>query len=414
MTQTVEKSSKPEYKKATTLFQYLIKIKPLGLLYGSAGRFLSPENLVGRSGNSFPPSAATLSGIFAAEYWKQKNDRNEDSEESKKPDPFESLQLAGAFWAYDDDIKSNSQDFYVPTPMNCLVKDSQITSLLTWNSDREEWQSALPRKQQDKESDTDYARDKYKPKNDKYQKGSWLKLSDWGELKPPKKEVHSEDYDGFPKVITQTPWQFLPHLHPRLAEDQRCVDEGNAQGSLFLENSVQMKPDVSLVYLSSMPLENGWYRFGGEGHLVEIESIPLSNDLTNLLNRDVGNCFATITPAIWGSNRKSYREPVVGDRCESVWYPSHKADQIKPILVQRPSPMRYRLGNYSPDGETKTTQPVAQAKRLSRGRYAVPPGAVYVVDRSLPCWQNWDEEWFPKEAYSFKRWGCGLALPLPV
>lgn len=33
-------------------FQYLIIIKPLGFLYGSAGRFLSPDNLVGRSGTS--------------------------------------------------------------------------------------------------------------------------------------------------------------------------------------------------------------------------------------------------------------------------------------------------------------------------------------------------------------------------
>ncbi|NJR66897.1 MAG: CRISPR-associated protein Cmr3, partial [Leptolyngbyaceae cyanobacterium CRU_2_3] len=48
------------------MFRYLIAIEPLGLLYGSAGKFLSPENLVGRSGNSFPPSAATLSGLFAA------------------------------------------------------------------------------------------------------------------------------------------------------------------------------------------------------------------------------------------------------------------------------------------------------------------------------------------------------------
>ncbi|HEY9691886.1 MAG TPA: hypothetical protein V6D15_06760 [Oculatellaceae cyanobacterium] len=27
-------------------------------------------------------------------------------------------------------------------------------------------------------------------------------------------------------------------------------------------------------------------------------------------------------------------------------------------------------------------------------------------------WQDWDDAWFPKEAFSFKRWGCGLALPL--
>jgi CRISPR-associated protein Cmr3 len=37
------------------MFKYLISIEPLGLLYGSAGGFLSPESLVGRSGESFPP-----------------------------------------------------------------------------------------------------------------------------------------------------------------------------------------------------------------------------------------------------------------------------------------------------------------------------------------------------------------------
>ena len=50
------------------MFKHLIAIEPLGLLYGSAGRFLSPENLVGRSGTQFPPSAATLSGVFASQY----------------------------------------------------------------------------------------------------------------------------------------------------------------------------------------------------------------------------------------------------------------------------------------------------------------------------------------------------------
>jgi CRISPR-associated protein Cmr3 len=68
-------------------FEYLIVIEPLGLLYGSAGRFLSPENLVGRSGTSFPPSAATLSGLYAA---------------TSSSTELESLQLAGPFWAKSD------------------------------------------------------------------------------------------------------------------------------------------------------------------------------------------------------------------------------------------------------------------------------------------------------------------------
>lgn len=46
------------------MFKYLITIHPLGLMYGSSGGFLSPENLVGRSREKFPPDAATLSGLF--------------------------------------------------------------------------------------------------------------------------------------------------------------------------------------------------------------------------------------------------------------------------------------------------------------------------------------------------------------
>jgi len=52
----------------THQFTHRILIHPLGLLYGSRGRFLSPENLVGRSGFHFPPDTPTLSGLYAAHY----------------------------------------------------------------------------------------------------------------------------------------------------------------------------------------------------------------------------------------------------------------------------------------------------------------------------------------------------------
>ena len=100
-------------KENYTLFKYLIVIEPLGFLYGSAGRFLSPENLVGRSGTSFPPSAASLSGLFAAYY---SGDRTQ----------LKDLQLAGPFWAKnsnDDQV----QNFYVPTPFNYLAKMNPTT-----------------------------------------------------------------------------------------------------------------------------------------------------------------------------------------------------------------------------------------------------------------------------------------------
>ena len=72
------------------MFQHLITIEPLGLLYGSAGRFLSPDNLVGRSGNSFPPSAVTLAGVFAHALGKNK---------------LADLTVAGPFWAKCDEVQ---------------------------------------------------------------------------------------------------------------------------------------------------------------------------------------------------------------------------------------------------------------------------------------------------------------------
>ena len=93
------------------MLEYVIIIQPLGLLYGSSGRFLSPENLVGRSGTQFPPTAATLSGLFA--YYARQNN---------KPEILPKLLLAGPFWAKEN----NPQNFYLPTPFNCLVKDNEI------------------------------------------------------------------------------------------------------------------------------------------------------------------------------------------------------------------------------------------------------------------------------------------------
>lgn len=131
--------------------------------------------------------------------------------------------------------------------------------------------------------------------------------------------------------------------------------------------------------------------------MVDLQCIALDASTQELLTQDVGDRFALITPAIWGSNRFSYREPMIyqNNNWEPAW-------QTETLLTERAIPFRYRLG-----GKEKT-------KRLSRGRYAVPAGSVYVLKKALSesSWQDWKEEWFPKEAYSFKRWGCGLALPL--
>lgn len=348
------------------MFRYLIIIEPLGFLYGSAGRFLSPENLVGRSGTSFPPSAATLSGIFAAEW-------QTEAEKAKLRD----LQLAGPFWAEE----KNVQNFYVPTPFNCLVKDDKIAHILTWQG--EKWM--LPSGE--------------KPPNDKFQTGTWMGIEDWEKLE--ENSLEQPEVKG-------NPWKFLPHLHPRLREDERHVktDAADNQGSLFLENAVQLDPETCLVYLSNQEIPAGWYRFGGEGHIVAIRCEAIAEPAKKLLEQPLQRSFALITPAVWGSNRLSYREPKVklGNQWQSVWYDSESG--MKSMLTQRSQPIRFRLGD-------RENQQPNQPKLLSRGRYAVPAGTVYIVDRPLDkTWQQWPDEWFPTEGYSFKRWGCGLSLPL--
>ncbi|MBW4433162.1 MAG: type III-B CRISPR module-associated protein Cmr3 [Pelatocladus maniniholoensis HA4357-MV3] len=374
------------------LFKYLITIEPLGLLYGSAGKFLSPENLVGRSGSYFPPSTATLSGLFAASYT--------DAE-------IHDLLLAGPFWGITDELKPTEQNFYVPTPRNYLVKDGKIEAKLTWKKYIDK---------QDKESYGWRDGDK-EPPNDKFESNTWLAINQWDEAKEVKK----------------APWKFLPHLHPRLELDERRVvrqknDQEAPQGSLFLENSVQMEPDTCLVYLSNIKLEPGWYRFGGEGHMVDVSCLDLAQNITTKINRTIENSFALITPAVWGSNRLSYREPVYLQKGDKQKYskPDPESDERKvwsvaAVLTERPIPFRYRLGNrenqhsqeqqHESDNNKQNSQP---PKLLSRGRYAVPAGTVYVLKEPInQPWQEWPDDWFPKEGPSLKRWGCGLALPLP-
>jgi CRISPR-associated protein Cmr3 len=369
----------------TCLFQYLISIEPLGFLYGSTGRFLSPENLVGRSGTHFPPSAATLSGLFAAHYAQQLENNPERLREILHP-----LCLAGPFWAYRD----NAQNFYVPTPFNCLVKNNTIHYLMGWQEGK--WQVWQP----DKNSwET--------PPNDKFDRGTWLAVDRWQDL-------HPHQPQRFRAIELQPqPWKFNPHLHPRLKDAERCVDSDRPnRDSLFLENAVQLDPDVCLVYLSNTlllkPGMSGWYRFGGEGHLANVRCEVLSPATQILLSQKAAQRFAIVTSAVWGSNRLSYRTPAAS---QSDWednLPWSADCKVEAMLTERPFPFRYRMGGQG------------TGRRLSRGRYAVPAGTVYVADRPLPAWQEWPEDWFATESrdankqinFTTKRWGCGLALPL--
>ncbi|ACK69239.1 hypothetical protein PCC7424_0783 [Gloeothece citriformis PCC 7424] len=355
-------------------FNYLIAIKPLGLLYGSRGRFISPDNIVGRSGTSFPPVSPTLSGVFAAEYG-QDNPCLKD------------LVVAGGFWAKSQDIQS----FFVPTPLNILVNQEEIQPFkdcslkwhtikdkLTWDSTEQKWT---------KQQKTDTGKN--------HQSATWIKIDDWQKLQH--WSIKS------PLLVCESPWQELPHLHPGLEENERHTKrvEEDGRGSLFLENAVQLNPDVSLVYLSNQSLsldlgKTGWYRFGGEGHIVEISCHELAETTQNLLTETITDQLALITPAVWGSNHLSYRDPKIFDneQWRDIW-------KLKTLITERPTPFRYRLG-----GKGKN-------KRLSRGRYAIPAGTVYLLENPLNLpWLQWPESWFPVEGYSFKRWGCGLALPL--
>ena len=99
------------------MFEYLIVVEPLGFLYGSSGPFLSPDNLVGRAGNSFPPSSATVSGLYASRYG------NREVEDGCQPVlDLPDLVIAGPFWAMSD----RPDNFYVPTPFIYLVEKGLI------------------------------------------------------------------------------------------------------------------------------------------------------------------------------------------------------------------------------------------------------------------------------------------------
>ncbi|HBR75191.1 MAG TPA: CRISPR-associated protein Cmr3 [Cyanobacteria bacterium UBA11159] len=348
-------------------------VEPLGFLYGSAGRFLSPENLVGLSGSSFPPSAATVSGIFAAHYGN---------------DAIQNLYLAGPFWGKTEEVKSAKQNFYVPTPLTYLVKNGEMRHQLHWDTAKKGWFD-----------------EKGEAPTDKFDKGTWIAIANWQK----------------PTKVEKSPWKFSPHLHPKLEENERRVirqDNGNnreKEGSLFLENAVEMPQDTCLVYLSTHKLEPGWYRFGGEGHLVDITSVEINQKHRQLLSQPIKKQFALITPAVWGSNRLSYRHPIQlqkgnseNDKPEDSESQDTTVWEVETLYTSRAIPFRYRLG------DAKNSQP-HQPKVLSRGRYAVPAGTVYVLKEGISKpWHNWDESWFPKEGPSLKRWGCGLALPLPT
>ncbi len=327
------------------MFKYLITIHPLGLMYGSSGGFLSPENLVGRSREKFPPDAATLSGLFFS---------------ANKVNPFippeelrDNLYVAGPFWS--EEKRLQQKNFYLPIPRTKLISDKGTKD---WEIKTDQWTVKNP----DDDLEPDYF---------------WQEIVAWNKTAKQVKERGA---------VSKAPWKFVPILHPKIQKQQRQVQ---AEDGLFLEYAVQLDQDACLVYLSTHELPSGWYRFGGENHVVEINSLTLEDHhpLIKLLNQPIQTAFALITPGVWGSNRLSFR------------YPQHPDfPQPKLMLTDKPVPYRYRAGG-----------------RMGRGRYAVNSGSVYVLEKPLNLsWWNWSEDWFPKEGYSLKKVGCGLCLPLTI
>lgn len=337
------------------MFKFLIIIRPLGLLYGSAGAFLSPENLVGKSGAKFPPDAATLSGLILG--------TNQEKPFTDHQELKMNLTVAGAFWAQDDDLKEGSQDFYVPIPRSRIIDEKDTDE---WKFEDGKWN----RSKEDQEINAAY---------------SWQSIHAW-----------SKRIDLIRKNwVAEIPWKFLPILHSTLQDNQRHVLE---RDGLFLENAVQMREDSCLVYLSTHELPDGWYRFGGENHIVEVTSQKIDDDILELFQKPIGRSFALICPAVWGTHNLSCR------------YPNYVSFNNKrpEMLTDRPVPFRYRMGKN--DAQNK------RASRLSIGRYAVPSGTVYVVKHPLnKTWWDFPLEWFPSgEGLPLRQLGCGLCLPIEI
>ncbi|NJK74440.1 MAG: CRISPR-associated protein [Microcoleus sp. SU_5_6] len=364
-------------------FKCLITVSPLGLMYGSAGGFLSPENLVGRAGAKFPPDTGAIAGLFF--------NANREQKFAEHQELRNKLVVAGPFWAKQDTPK----EFYVPIPWHQVIaekeddewffvkKEPNVTETIESNDNKwclgqHKWE------RQNKDLKPEY---------------SWQSIDSWN---LPASDLRER------QAFAKAPWEFLSFLHPKIKTQERHVVE---KDGLFLENAVQLHEDCCLVYLSNYKLPDGWYRFGGEGHLVEIESHPLSekHKINRLLNQNqkIQHAFALIAPGVWGSNKLSYRYPI---------HPEFPRQGLK-MLTDKAVPYRYRLGHSKKEelaGESEIYDP-KRSGRLSRGRYAVPAGSVYVFKHPLNLtWWDFPDEWFPKEGFPLKHLGCGLCLPIDI
>jgi len=369
-------------------FRSLITVSPLGFMYGSAGGFLSPENLVGRSNNKFPPDSAALAGLLLNANREQ---RFLDPEGLKKK-----LFVAGPFWAKQD----NPKQFYVPISRHRLIAKEE----------EDEWRLApKPKSTLGDEQAAQSNPGQWHLNQQRWTRSqkelepaySWQTIGSWDE---PTDELREQS------AVAEVPWRSAPFLHPKIKPDERHVVD---EDGLFLENAVQLPEDTCLVYLTNVEAAElqpfaGWYRLGGEGHFVEIENHSLSDQhkINQLLRQKIHYAFALITPGVWGSNKLSHR------------YPQHNSFPSRDLklLTDKAVPYRYRIGQAQQEksDENDHYNPNTTG-RLSRGRYAVPVGSVYVFREPLNMtWWDFPEEWFPKEGFPLKHLGCGLCLPVNI
>jgi CRISPR-associated protein Cmr3 len=372
-------------------FRSLITISPLGLMYASAGGFLSPENLVGRANSKFPPDAATIAGLLL--------NANREQHFADPESLKNKLVITGPFWANRDNPKA----FYVPIPWHRVIDEKE----------NDEWQLIKKSKSTQNHEVSEQSEDTTTKYLNQYQ---WHRLNK--EIKPAYSwqlidtwDVPTDEWrEMYDPPMAKIPWKYTPFLHPKIKPDERHVVE---QDGLFLENAVQLPEDICLVYLSNidshdLELFNGWYRLGGEGHLVEIESHALSNQhkINRLLRQKIQHAFALITPGVWGSNKLSHRYP------QQANFP----DRDIKLLTDKAVPYRYRIGQFNQkNAENSDRYNPQNTGRLSRGRYAVPAGSVYVLRDPLDMtWWDFPDEWFPKEGFPLKHLGCGLCLPIEI
>ena len=384
-------------------FKALILLEPLGLLYGSSGRLLSPQTLTGRAAEHFPPDSPALAGLLASQL--------------PRGDVWD-LHTAGPFWFHP------SGELMLPAPLSLIQAEGAPSKQPATHSGKghkkPHQDHPIPKEPFPKRHARRHLRWQagdngsfpgggWRPTDGQDQprkspSGGWIRLVDWSHVANP-----SRQEGGLP--IYDNPWKAVPHLHPRLRDDERVSahgeegDEG-AGGALFLEYGIGLEPGVSLAYLSSHTVAEGRYRFGGEGHLVELRCQPLPELLVELLGQPLAGPFALLTPGLWGGPRLSRRDPIVTSKTGAPpQLPWHRDGIAAAILTERPHPWRHRLGWGN--------APQLEEHRLSRGRWAVPAGSCYRVSGDpLPPWAEWPETWFPKEGFSFKQLGTALSIPL--